>query len=280
MAAPIPSPRPDALTGNGGNAFTGAAGDASGGDPNCGNPGDLLGLGLFNGNAGNGGNASSGNAYAGNGGNINGLFGSDFNQNSNRHDPAPAPVANNPSPAPADNNPSPASAENRPFPNEQAAHDSYSDDPRTYIGKPKGKPKKGSKPKNAKPKVHAVHARPQSDVEGDNQQPDPSNVVYVAGNGGDATSGPGGQAIGGPSNASSGIQNINSGSFDDSNDFIDVDALNSSLNDASVLNGALGHDNDFSRTNSAGSDNRANSAASANSGPAVGGDGGSIQVVN
>ncbi|KAG8895491.1 hypothetical protein FRC00_007408 [Tulasnella sp. 408] len=169
MAAPIPSPRPDALTGNGGNAYTGAAGDASGGDSNCGTP---------------------------------------------------APV------------------ENGPGPNEQAAHESYSDDPKTYIGRPKGKPK-GSKPKNAKPKVHAVHTGPESD----NQQAGPSNIVYVAGNGGDATSGPGGQAIGGPANASSGTQNIDYGSFDDSNDFIDVDALNSSLNDASVLNGALGHDN-------------------------------------
>ncbi|KAG8915699.1 hypothetical protein FRC01_003536 [Tulasnella sp. 417] len=231
IAAPIPSPRPDALTGNGGNAYTGAAGDASGGDSNCGGPGDLLGLGLFSGNTGNGGDASSGNAYAGNGGNINGLFGPDFNHNSNQ--PEPAPVANNP----ADNNPSSATAENRPVPNENAAQESYPD-PKTYIGKPKGKPK-GSKPKNAKPKIHAAHPRPQSDIEGDNQ----SNSVYVAGNGGDATSGPGGQAISGPANASSGSQNVNSGTFDDSGDFIDVDALNSSLNDASALNGALGHDN-------------------------------------
>lgn len=285
MAAPIPSPRPDALTGNGGNAFTGAAGDASGGD-NCGNSGDLLGLGLFNGNTNNGGEANSGNAYAGNGGNFNGVFGFDPDHNSNRpnptpdeavgNKPAPAQANNNPAPAPADNHPYPAPGSNGPIPNEQAADQSYPDAPKTYIGKPKGKPKNGSKPK--KPKVNAVHTRPQPDTEGDYQQP--SNIAYVAGNGGDAYSGAGGQATGGSSNASSGTQNINSGYFDNGNDFIDVDALNNSLNDASALNGVLGHDNDFSRTNSAGSDNRANSAASANSGPAVGGDGGSIQVVN
>ena len=69
-AAPIPQPDNG---GNGGDSYSGAGGNAAGGNvssPQCDQNGfDLIGLGFLNGNGGNGGSANSGASIAGNGGN-------------------------------------------------------------------------------------------------------------------------------------------------------------------------------------------------------------------